>query len=86
MGLGTVGTVALVERLQQQRIDNAYPIFRHAAYRAIDHILMNLEINGKPEDLEKLRTFYRAVKDQKDQKGVSTRVEWTIRELERHHS
>src|SRR5262249_22177289 len=43
VGLGEVGTVELVRRLDTMRMDSKDPLFRHAAYRAIDHILTQIE-------------------------------------------
>jgi HEAT repeat protein len=65
-GLGSVGSVALIEELRQKlKTSNqswfqelwgsANPFFRNAAYQAIDHILLRLEAEGDSQDLERLK-------------------------------
>jgi HEAT repeat protein len=82
-GLGTVGTVDLLRRLYLERLKNKSPIFRHAYYRAIDDILVQLETNGGPQELAELETLWPQIKDIE---GVGTRVEWTIRQLKEFDS
>jgi HEAT repeat protein len=80
LGLGKVGTVALVQRLDKERMaSHDKPLFRHAAYRAIDHILNRLEVTGSEKELNALKEFLPQVKDKE---GVFTRVAWTIQQLE----
>jgi hypothetical protein len=60
------------------------PWFSHAVYRAIDHILMNIEAFGGQDELTRLETLYKNLseKEGKDfQEGVQTRMEWTIERL-----
>ena len=81
MGLGEVGTVELIETLDKMRdTDRSYP-FRVSAYRAIDHILRRLEGTGTDEDFETLKDLLPKVKDRK---AVCTRMEWTIRVLDKN--
>ncbi|HID99598.1 MAG TPA: hypothetical protein EYP59_04825, partial [Thiotrichaceae bacterium] len=79
MDLGQVGTVALVQRLEQARMESENPLFRHAAYRAIDRILNRLEVMGSEKELNALKAFLPQVRAQE---AVYTRVEWTIQQLE----
>jgi len=46
MGLGSVGTVALVKMLDEKRMQSDAPLFREAAYRAIDVMLTSIESRG----------------------------------------
>jgi HEAT repeat protein len=78
MGLGQVGSVALVQRLDNARMASDNPLFRHAAYRAIDHMLNRLEITGNKQELNALKDLLSVVRDKE---GVQTRVEWTIQQL-----
>jgi len=70
--------VELIERLDHERMESKDPLFRHAAYRAIDGILMTIEAYGGFPALEALKDFEPRVLDRE---GVLTRVEWTIDRL-----
>jgi HEAT repeat protein len=98
-GLGKVGGVDLIEELRQQlktsdpswfqRLwGSANPFFRHAAYQAIDHILLRLEAEGNAQDLERLKSLVpepvEALCQQKEsleEQGICRRVKWTIAQL-----
>lgn len=79
MGLGKAGDVALLRQLYPKWRDTDDPIFRVAAYRAIDTILIYLESYGDAKVLQELKAFFNQVKDQE---AVATRVEWTLVQLE----
>jgi HEAT repeat protein len=79
MGLGKAGDVELLRLLYPKWRDTDDPIFRVAAYRAIDTILVYLESYGDAEVLQELKAFKNQVKDQD---AVATRVEWTLVKLE----
>jgi hypothetical protein len=99
-GLGKVGSVALIEGLRQklkpsnqswfQKLwGSANPFFRHAAYRAIDHILLRLEAEGDSQDLERLKRLVPGQvnapcqqKESPEEQGICRRVKWTIAQLE----
>ncbi len=69
----------MLKHLDEARMESESPLFRHAAYRAIDHLLINLEAKGGDNELNALKDFFPNVLDKQ---GVHTRVEWTIRQLE----
>ncbi len=77
-GLSQVGDVKLLEKLHAKRLASKEPLFRHAAYRAIDLLLLRLGGSTHPQDLTDLQDFYEQVKDEE---GVGTRVEWTVSRL-----
>ena len=79
MGLTKIGSVDLLQRLDLMRMKSSNPLFRHAAYRAIDGILIKIEANGGEKELMELEKFLPEVNDQE---AVLTRVEWTITRLE----
>jgi hypothetical protein len=79
MGLGKAGDVALIRLLYPRWLTTDDPIFRVAAYRAIDTILIYLESYGDAKVFQELKAFYNQVKDQE---AVATRVEWTLVQLE----
>jgi HEAT repeat protein len=99
-GLGRVGSVALIEKLHRKlKISNqswfqklrrsANPFFRHAAYQAIDHILLRLEAEGDAQDLERLKSLvpgpvdaFCQPKESFEEQGICRRVQWTITQLE----
>ncbi|MDN3515128.1 MAG: HEAT repeat domain-containing protein [Candidatus Brocadia sp.] len=77
-GLGKVGDVNLIKDLDEKRsMTKKQPLFCHAAYRAIDYILIRLEIDGDENTLENLKTL-----QVKDNQGVGARVAWTIDAME----
>ena len=77
-GLSQVGDVNLLKRLHEERRKSKDPFYRHAAYRAIDLLLLRLEGSGSPQDLAGLEDLYPQVEKEE---GVGTRVEWTINQL-----
>jgi HEAT repeat protein len=83
LGLGKVGTVQLVKRLDRERKESPYPHFRHAAYRAIDRILIKIEAYGGEKEFEELEKLRLEVMDKE---GVYTRVEWTIDRLKKREA
>ena len=80
MGLGKAGTVPLIQKLHTERKKGGTPWFRHAAYRAIDHILINIQAFGGKQELEQLETFFPEISKEQSI-GVHTRVKWTIDRL-----
>lgn len=66
------------QRLNRERMESKNPLFRHAASRAIDHILINIQAFGGQEEQEVLEKLLPEVVDKE---GVYTRVEWTIERL-----
>jgi HEAT repeat protein len=98
-GLGKVGKVDLIEELRQQlKTSNQFwfqrlrrsvnPFFRHAAYQAIDHILLRLEAEGDAQDLERLKRLVPGQvddpcqqKESPEEQGICRRVKWTIARL-----
>ena len=80
LGLGEAATVELIERVYQERKKSRHPHFRYAAYRAIDHMLINIAAVGGQAELEELKKLPQEIKDAE---GVGTRVEWTVFKLEK---
>jgi hypothetical protein len=98
-GLGRVGSVALIDALHRQLktsthswLQNlwgsAHPFFRHAAYQAIDHMLLRLEAEGDAQDLERLKSLVARPggalcqpKESVEEQGICRRVQWTIAQL-----
>ena len=70
--------VNLIARLDKERKASGNPFFEHAAYRAIDEMLIALEAYGRKPELDALQAFLSKVQDAE---GVKTRVEWTIDRL-----
>jgi HEAT repeat protein len=99
-GLGRVGSVALIEELRQklqtsepswlqQLWGSANPFLRHAAYQAIDQMLLRLEAEGDAQDLERLKRLVPGPADAAcqqqaslEEQGICRRVQWTIAQLE----
>jgi hypothetical protein len=95
-----VGDVELIEKLRQQLKTSeqswfqklwgsANLFFRHAAYQAIDHILLRLEAEGDAQDLQKLQSLVPVPvdalcqqKESLEEQGICRRVQWTITQLE----
>jgi HEAT repeat protein len=84
-GLGKAGTVSLIQKLHTERKKSGKPWFCHAAYRAIDHILINIQAFGGKKELEQLETLFPKMSE-KQSLGVHTRVEWTIDRLKDRES
>ena len=87
LGLGTVGNVALLKKLRQERQHSDDPLFRHAAYQAIDHILLRLEAEEvDPQELRQLQDLYqtlcKSVSISAENAGICLRVEWTVTQLQ----
>jgi hypothetical protein len=86
VGLGRVGNVELIKQLRQARQHSDAPLFRHAAYRAIDHMLLRLEAEEvDPQELRQLEALYPGevgtlckLVSAPEEKGICLRVEWTI--------
>ncbi|NJO14337.1 MAG: HEAT repeat domain-containing protein [Thioploca sp.] len=69
------GNVELLKMFIQQRVANPdKPHFRHAAYQAIDNMLITLEYAGNNADLAALRNFLPQVEDA----ATRDRIQWTI--------
>jgi hypothetical protein len=84
MGLGKSKSVSIIEKLYWQRKESKTPWFIHAAYRAIDHILINIDAFGKKEELEQLEALFKKLSEKEGENfhpGVHTRIEWTIERL-----
>jgi hypothetical protein len=77
-GFSQVGDVNRLKRLHTKCLTSKEPLFRHAAYRAIDLLLLRLGSSANPQYLADLQNFYEQVKHEK---GVGTRVEWTVSQL-----
>ena len=81
LGIGKVGTIELLKKLyEERRRKDITPWFRHAAYRAIDHVLIHLEAFGKDKDADEFEKFLSEVSE-KDEPGVHTRTKWTMDRL-----
>ncbi|BAP57573.1 PBS lyase HEAT-like repeat protein [Thioploca ingrica] len=78
VALGEIKDVELLKTLIQQRADNPdKPHFRHAAYRAIDNMLITFEYKGNKADLADLSKIKDLVKDP----ATQDRMQWTIYQL-----
>ena len=64
----------LLHKLDGMRRVSQGPIFRHAAYRAIDWGLRYIEVSDKREDLEVLQTWLEETEDA----AIRGRLEWTL--------
>jgi len=81
LGIGKVGTVDLLKKLyEERRRKNITPWFKHAAYRAIDHVLIHFEAFGNTKDADELEKFLAEVTE-KEEPGVHTRTKWTMERL-----
>jgi HEAT repeat protein len=84
MGIGTSKSVSLIEKLYRMRKESDIPWFRHAAYRAIDHILIEIEAFGKKKELKKVETLFNKLTEEEGKnfhKGVQTRMQWAVDRL-----
>ena len=63
MGLGIYHGVSLLEKLYWLRKESDKPWFRHAAYRAIDDILLNIEAFGEQIELEQLKSLFKQLQE-----------------------
>jgi HEAT repeat protein len=72
---------ALVQALRQARERSSEPLFRHAAYRALDASLLRLEVTASPnKDLESLQQLYQTAQAVE---GVGARLAWTIEQIQK---
>mgnify|MGYP001402937548 CR=1 FL=1 len=71
--------VNLRARLDKERQASQNPFFKHAAYRAIDEMLITIEAYGRKPELAALQAFLPNVQDPE---SIKTRVEWTIARLQ----
>ncbi len=72
--------VIFLERLYNERRASKHPLFRHAAYRAIDEMLVTIAAYGDPTTQAVLEVFLKKDMDP----AVQTRVAWTIARLNEH--
>jgi hypothetical protein len=82
LGIGKTRKTGLLEKLYSIRKQTKKPWERHAAYRAIDHLLIEIEEFGGKPDLEYLEKFLPTITDDRLGEGVKTRTEWTIERLQ----
>ncbi|MCP4700673.1 MAG: HEAT repeat domain-containing protein, partial [Gammaproteobacteria bacterium] len=64
----------LLQSLDIERAQSPDPIFRHAAYRAIDTGLLYLETSDRPEVLRTLQAWHAETRDY----AIKDRLEWTL--------
>ncbi|MCP4348609.1 MAG: HEAT repeat domain-containing protein [Desulfobacterales bacterium] len=86
LGIGKAGKASLIKKLYHIRKQTKKPWLRHASYRAIDHLLINIEAYGKKPELAELERFFPTITNDKLSEGVKTRVEWTIDRLKERQS
>jgi HEAT repeat protein len=79
IGLGSVGTVALVKMLDEQRTKSDDPFFRQAAYRAIGECLTWIEARGGEQEQTELEAWLPSLQQKPDVYG---RVQWTTLRLQ----
>jgi HEAT repeat protein len=86
-GLAQTRDVALLKRLHEERNNSHDPLFRHAAYRALDELLMYLEHDTEDKELllQELKNFYKTIEAEKPE-GLLERLDWTIKEIEAKRS
>nr|VFJ43753.1 MAG: HEAT repeat [Candidatus Kentron sp. FW] len=87
MGMGMVGNMDLLRRVFDAWRESDEPLFRQAAYRAMDEILVHLEIVGEEADLTALRAFAPAIREipERDRAGICSRMDWTLARLAREN-
>jgi HEAT repeat protein len=83
--------IAWLEKLDTERNtrNNADPIFRHEAFRAIDLGLRRLEVLGKQPEIVELKAWQTKIKGRKMPSGdpddeVYERLEWTTMMMDRY--
>jgi len=84
LGFGLNTDVSLLEKLYWKRKETEKPWFRHAAYRAIDEILLNIESIGKQKEFYALQSLFDRLQEREGKNlhaGVQTRMEWSIARL-----
>lgn len=75
-GLAAINSI---KRLYYARKESEEPLLKHAAYRAIDEILITIEAYGGRTEMQMLNSFLPEILDDE---GIRTRVEWTINRLQ----
>jgi hypothetical protein len=80
-----MGSIELLQQLYQQHqrttsTEITQVFKRQAFYRAIDNILIKLELRGTEQDWQQLKAFAQNV--QITHPGIKERVEWTIDQLD----
>lgn len=84
MGIRKNTDVSLLEKLYWKRKESDKPWLRHAAYRAIDDILLNIESIGKQKEFDELQSLFNRLQEKEGKNlhpGVQTRMVWTIARL-----
>jgi HEAT repeat protein len=84
MAVGKSRNVSFIERLYRLQKESNKPWARHAAYRAMDEILINLEALGDKTELNQLENLFKELNAKEGQDFhpvLYTRMEWTIRFL-----
>jgi len=84
IGFGINTDVSLLEKLYWKWKETDKPWFRHAAYLAINGILLNIESIGKQKEFYALQSLFERLKEREGENfhpGVQTRMEWTIARL-----
>ncbi|MCP4110565.1 MAG: hypothetical protein GY749_34425 [Desulfobacteraceae bacterium] len=70
----------LIEKIYKKRQNSKQPWFKHAAYRAIDEMLIHIELHGNEQHKKALEEFSETVGN-RETDGVYTRVMWTVDQL-----
>jgi HEAT repeat protein len=83
LAMGRIGNVQIIKGLVVKHHESQpYEAhFRHAAFRAIDKILITIEVKGNKQDLEVLQALLPNI----EHVGIRDRVEWTILCLVQRH-
>ncbi|VFN03391.1 MAG: HEAT repeat-containing protein [Candidatus Kentron sp. G] len=83
MGIGMEGSTELLQRVFDAWRESKEPLFRQAAYKAMNEILVHLELVGGPKERQALQAFVPAMGQIPiaGRVGVCTRVDWTLSKL-----
>jgi len=83
-GLGESHDIALMEEIYKKRRESDLPWLKDAAYRAIDKMLLYIEITGDKNECSALEALYNKLvnRDGKNMHpGIKSRMKWTIDRL-----
>jgi len=76
IGIGKVGDISMIKCLIEDYQNSPIPWLRHSAYKAIDHILINIQaFSSKKETLNGLVSIKKLLRD--TEQGLQTRIDWT---------
>ena len=84
LAFGNIKDVKLLEKVYRLHQDGGTPWFVHAAYRALDHMLIRFEYSGEKEAIGELKTLREKLEGDDMHPGFEGRLDWTIQSMEEY--